>query len=285
MTSPEGSYSSETEKDRLREEYGEDIAAIERRVERAAKIGIDMSITVYADAENYQSASWPVLAAGSHEPVYAASLNKLLIADYTLATNPGGLSTEAEELVVSMLQRSDNDATERLKEGLLGGVEAVNDYAESLGLHRTRLLIRPDGTSHLGYTTASEAIKVLHHLLYKNPTASGRIIYDALANNTSSYGVRTVCSQGSGVILLNKTGDFYGEKDPEIGYAVHHDVGFVTSRDPQAKPLLYGITTKTEDKHRAWWANQLVAHTGADLLHMAGGRRLGMIGRLASLRR
>lgn len=279
MTTPEQWNGNEAAKERMRDEHGPEIASIENRIERAAKVGIDMSVTVIADPINYDNSSWPVMAAGDHDQVFAASINKLLLADCRLATGPEITDEDEKQWLIAMLKHSDNEAVARIKESIPGGAESVNAFARSIGLRKTSLQIRPDGSSHLGYTTADEAIKLLHHLLYKNDRTD-LDVFDALAESTTRYGVRMAYRAGDAVTLLNKTGDYYGEDDEEVGHAVHHDAGLIQADTSSETSIMYGITTVCADRKRAWIANQLVVQTGADLLKMAGGRPVGALGRL-----
>ncbi len=70
---------------------------------------------------------------------------------------------------------------------------------------------------------------------------------------------------------MNKTGDYFGQDDPEIGEAVHHDVGLLYTVGEHRRRLAYSITSSSDSRLGAWNANRLNQLAATMLIEAVGG--------------
>ena len=213
---------------------------------------------------------------GYVEQKFAASHAKLAVGAFAVA-RLDGIEDSRRALVERMLRESDDEAMRLL---VADDPEAVNEETKELAdVSVEPLTIRPDGTYFSGMTTAADSMKMLAHLLRtakQQPIPYDVVLSDvtnALANNTSRYGVRRAISP-TNVRLLNKTGDYYGHNDKEVGEAVHHDTGVMYRkvRGGRSQQIAFGITTSSDSKPKAVLADHYVGEVGREIASVLGAK-------------
>lgn len=246
-------------------------------IHRAHRLGVSMSVA-YQNGYSYQQSprDLDVRLLGDQKPTFAASHAKLAVAAFHVDQAAGKPHIPG---LVAMLKTSNNEAFAALKEGY---AQQINDYAHrEAQVEHDILTVREDGTSFSGQTTALDSMRLMVQLLHAAKLHKRRDeVSGALAKNTSRYGVRTVLSSyGDKVTLLNKTGDFYGTDDPEVGENVHHDVGVIfTGKHYANHRLVYSITTSASTKTASRAANHVNRQLGAEYVEAVGGTPLRSLG-------
>lgn len=208
---------------------------------------------------------------------FAASHAKLAVGAYALRR----IQDEFDErwtLMDLMLRESDNSA---MRELVTDDPREINDETRRLaGVTGDALTVRPDGSYYAGQTSAPDSLRSFVHLLRTASRTGNRNRVSAmLGENTSVYGVRQSIGKMPVVNLLNKTGDYYGHDDDEVGEAVHHDVGVIYTRhNGKSSRVLYGITTSAESTAGARRADGFVRSVGGELVKALGGTRVRALG-------
>ena len=175
----------------------------------------DGSWSLYVQSFDQEEAAFEY---GRDKVFYAASINKLPIALYTLSQVeegeinlndelevteevkcPGtgilrllreGLHVTVEDALTLMMAVSDNTAAKLMVRK--AGPENINEYLEASGFGNTWLEVLPEGNFSYGYTTAKESAQLLrgiHNAEYVSPEASQKLLA-VLGRNHFSYGVR-----------------------------------------------------------------------------------------------
>ena len=260
------------------EAFAELAGKLDAHIDSASSQNIKTSISIQNGFHfKSQFGDHEIVHLGKQEETFAASHAKLAVVAFKVAQ--GSIDKDTHRDLISMLRISDNGAFKRQKRDVAPDVVA---FAKSeLGLDTDILTIRDDGTSYAGLTTACDSLKMFLktiQLARKNAELSddneklSNDINDALSSNTSKYGVRARLTPYTGLYLLNKTGDYFGHNDPEIGEAVHHDVGILRYKTGKEKRrLAYSITSSADSWLGALNADRLNQQAAAILIEAIGG--------------
>lgn len=254
---------------------------LDAHVAYAASQGITTSISIQNGFRfKNEFSDHEVVDLGEQKETFAASHAKLAVVAFRLIQ--GSVDRDTRHDLLSMLRISDNGAFIRQKRDI--APEVVSFARSELEMDTNILTIREDGTSFAGQTTARDSLKLFLKTvkIARKDTKLSKDLHAALSENTSKYGVRARFIPKAGLHLINKTGDYFGHDDPEIGEAVHHDVGVLSTTGKDKRRLAYSITSSADTKLgalKADWLNQLVATT---LIEAVGGRPKSALGALAS---
>lgn len=223
-----------------------------------------------------------VVDLGEQEETFAAGHAKLALVAFKLVQ--GSVDKDVRHDLLSMLRLSSNGAFIRQKKHI--APEVVSFAKTELELDTDILTIRNDGTSFAGQTTARDSLKLFLKTvqLARNDKdiELSRGIHEALSANTSQYGVRARFKPKTDLRLINKTADDFSHDNPEIGEAVHHDVGVLYTVGEEKRRLAYSITSSADSGLGARNANRLNQLVATTLIEAVGGKPKSALGAVAS---
>ncbi|MEO5499701.1 MAG: hypothetical protein ABIR46_04340 [Candidatus Saccharimonadales bacterium] len=252
------------------ESFAELADRLDAHVEYAASRGVNTSISIQNGFHfKTQPSEHEVVDLGEQQETFAASQAKLAVVAFKLVQ--GSLDKDTRHDIIFMLRISDNGAFIRQKRNI--GHEVVDFARSELNINTNILIIRDDETSYVGKTTARDSLKMFLktvQIAHKDADFF-HDIRDALSDNTSKYGVRARLLPNTGVYLMNKTGDYFGQDDPDIGEAVHHDVGVLATIGKNKRRLAYSITSSAQSRMGAWNADRLNQLAATTLIEAVGG--------------
>lgn len=237
------------------------------RVDAKHKLAEAFGVTMRYQIRDLNDPMHPVIAESEPDaPVFAASINKLLVAR-AVVDGASEEDTGIESFLTDMLRDSDNEAASILIRYI--GAADVNAIAAG-AFERTGLHIRPNGTSHLGTTTPRDSLDMLLSLVDISDDAPrlARAAKQALGSSRSKYGVRPRLQQRGDVRLFNKSGQINqdGELKKQYGHDLYrHDVGVIMNG-----PRRIGYSILTEGSARtgpakrlqAWIADTVIGQLG-----------------------
>lgn len=239
------------------------VSRVESKHALAQKFGITMRYQI----RDLNDSARPVISEHEpREPMYAASINKLLVARAVIVSAAQQDSLVQDE-TRRMLQDSDNEAAAALVRHL--SPEFINALAADT-YDGTRLHIRSDGSFHLGITTPQDALDILSSLVDITDEASELAVLAraSLEDSHSRYGVRPRLKAGQEVVLFNKSGQINEDEELRRQYGhdlYRHDVGIIRNG---ARRIGYAIMAEgtaesaRAKKLQAWLANSIIGQLG-----------------------